>query len=204
MKRTWRAALAVIAVALLIGVLPSPAAAGSEQDLIVSIAYAHIGDKFRLGASGPTKFDCSGFVWYVFNTADLADRIGGKPLRARQFEALFRERGLLSTDWRTARVGDLVFYGNPAKHSGIVTRIDNQGKPRVTSALTIGVRETPLQHPRCAVLRVRPYGPRPRAAAVAHADTKAHRYATSDYKPEQLPEPDSVLGAHAERLAGSL
>jgi hypothetical protein len=142
MKRTWRAALAVIAVALLIGVLPSPAAAGSEQDLIVSIAYAHIGDKFQLGASGPTKFDCSGFVWYVFNTAGLADKIGGKPLRARQFEALFRERGLLSKDWRTARVGDLVFYGNPAKHSGIVTRIDNQGKPRVTSALTIGVRET--------------------------------------------------------------
>ncbi|HEY7025866.1 MAG TPA: NlpC/P60 family protein [Candidatus Limnocylindrales bacterium] len=142
MKRTMRAALAVIAVALLIGVLPSPAAAGSEQDLIVQIAYSKIGDQFRLGANGPTKFDCSGFVWYVFNTAGLASRIGGKPVTARRFQAYFRERGLLSKDPKTARVGDLVFYGNPAKHSGIVTRIDNKGKPRITSALTIGVRET--------------------------------------------------------------
>ena len=142
MRHTWRAALAVMAVALFVGVLPSPAAAGSEQDLIVQIAYAHIGDRFRLGANGPTRFDCSGFVWYVFNTAGLADKIGGKALRARQFETLFRDRGLLSKDPKTARVGDLAFYGNPAKHSGIVTRIDAKGKPHVTSALTIGVRET--------------------------------------------------------------
>lgn len=142
MRRTVRAAMAVLAVALLVGVLPSPAAAMDEQAAVVQIAYAHIGDKFRLGASGPNRFDCSGFVWYVFNTAGLADRIGGKPLRARGYQKLFRARGLLSKDPKTARVGDLVFYGNPAKHTGIVTRIDAKGRPHVTSALTTGVHET--------------------------------------------------------------
>ena len=142
MTRTIRAALALLAVALLTSVTVSPAAGMDEQAAIVAIAYAHIGDKFQLGASGPTKFDCSGFVWYTFKTAGLQDRIGGKPLRARDFQKYFRDRGLLTRDPKIARVGDLVFYGNPAKHSGIVTRIDNKGRPRITSALTIGVTET--------------------------------------------------------------
>lgn len=134
--------MAAIAVALLIGLIPSAAAGMDEQATIVQIAYAHIGDKFRLGASGPTKFDCSGFLWFTFKTAGLQDRIGGKPLTAKQFQSYFRDRGLLFRDPSIARVGDLAFYGNPAKHSAIVTRIDNKGRPHITSALTIGVRET--------------------------------------------------------------
>jgi hypothetical protein len=142
MTRTLRAVLAALAVVLLTAVLVSPAAAMDEQQTIVTIAYQHIGDRFRLGASGPTRFDCSGFVWFTFKTAGLEDRIGGKPVTARQFQKYFRDRGLLSSDPKTARVGDLVFYGNPAKHSGIVTRIDAKGRPHVTSALTTGVKET--------------------------------------------------------------
>ena len=122
--------------------MPSSARAIDEQTEIVQIAYAHIGDKFRLGASGPTRFDCSGFVWFTFKTAGLQDMIGGKPLTAKQFQKYFRERGLLFKDPSQARIGDLAFYGNPAKHSAIVTRIDNKGRPRITSALTIGVTET--------------------------------------------------------------
>ena len=142
MRYTVQAVLAVLAVVMLTAVLPSPAAANDEQAEIVQIAYAHIGDHFRMGASGPTHFDCSGFLWYTFKTAGLQDRIGGKPLAARQFQKYFRDRGLLFRDPSLARVGDLAFYGNPAKHSAIVTRIDSKGKPRITSALTIGVRET--------------------------------------------------------------
>ena len=142
MRRTMRAALAVLAVALLASVLPSSAVGMDEQAEIVQIAYSHIGDKFRLGASGPTHFDCSGFLWYTFKTAGLEDRIGGKPLRAREFQSYFRSRGLLFRDPKLARVGDLAFYANPAKHSAIVTRIDSKGRPHITSALTIGVRET--------------------------------------------------------------
>jgi hypothetical protein len=122
--------------------MPSSVAALDEQAEIVEIAYAHIGAKFKLGADGPKKFDCSGFLWFTFNTAGLGDRIGGKPRKAAGFQKYFRERGLLFTDPNQARVGDQAFYSNPAKHSAIVTRIDNKGRPRITSALTIGVRET--------------------------------------------------------------
>ena len=133
-------------IALLTAVMPSSAAAMDEQAAIVQIAYEHIGDKFRMGGNGPTKFDCSGFVWFVFNTASLGDRIGGRPRRARQFQKLFRERGLLTKDPAQTRVGDLAFYGNPAKHTGIVTGFSKNGTPLVTSALTIGVREIKYNH----------------------------------------------------------
>lgn len=136
------ASLAALVVVVLAALMPASAAAMDEQATIVEIAHQHIGDKFRLGADGPTRFDCSGFVWFVFNTAHLGDRIGGKPLRARQFQKLFRERGLLFKDPSQARIGDLAFYGNPAHHSAIVTGFDAKGRPRITSALTIGVRET--------------------------------------------------------------
>ncbi len=142
MRGTARAVLAVLAVATLLAVMPSTAAAVDEQAEIVQIAYAHIGDRFQLGASGPTRFDCSGFLWFTFKTAGLQDKIGGKPFTAKQFQKYFRQRGLLFRDPSLARVGDLAFYGDPAKHSAIVTRIDNKGRPHITSALTIGVRET--------------------------------------------------------------
>ena len=142
MRRTMRAILAVLAVVLLVGIMPSTAAAVDEQAEIVQIAYAHIGDRFRMGASGPNVFDCSGFLWFTFKTAGLQDRIGGKPMTAQRFQKYFRDRGLLFRDPSLARVGDLAFYGNPARHSAIVTRIDDKGRPHITSALTIGVRET--------------------------------------------------------------
>lgn len=142
MRLTVRAVLVVLAFALLATVMPSSASAVDEQAAIVQVAYAHLGDRFKMGAAGPTKFDCSGFLWFTFATAGLADRIGGKRMTAAAYQKYFRERGRLFTDPKFARVGDLVFYANPAKHSGIVTRIDNKGRPRITSALTIGVTET--------------------------------------------------------------
>ena len=72
--------------------------------------------------------------------------IGGRPQRARQFQKLVRERGLLTKDPAQTRVGDLAFYGNPAKHTGIVTGFSKNGTPLVTSALTIGVREIKYNH----------------------------------------------------------
>jgi hypothetical protein len=142
MRLAARAVLAVLALMLLATVMPSSAAAIDEQAEIVQIAYAHLGDKFKIGANGPTRFDCSGFLWFTFNTAGLCDRIGGKARTAAGFQKYFRQRGLLFTDPKLARVGDLAFYANPAKHSAIVTRIDNKGRPHINSALTIGVRET--------------------------------------------------------------
>jgi peptidoglycan DL-endopeptidase CwlO len=137
-----RAAMAALTTALLIASAPAPAAAADQRDLIVATSQSVIGARFKIGAEGPTRFDCSGLLWWTYSSTGLGDKIGGKRMRAREYQKWFRTRGLLKTDPKTARIGDLVFYGSPAKHSGIVTGFDKKGRPRVTSALTSGVATT--------------------------------------------------------------
>jgi hypothetical protein len=139
-SRTIKGVLVTLAAALLIAVTPGQAAAAiDEPALIVAVAQTTMNARFQIGSEGPTRFDCSGLVWYVYRTAGLADRLGGQRLRAREYQRWFRQRGLLNN--REPRIGDLVFYGSPARHVGIVTRFNTRGKTFVTSALTIGVTE---------------------------------------------------------------
>ena len=96
---------------------------------------------FKLGMEGPTKFDCSGLVYYVFTNAGLIDRIGGKRMVAGDYYKWGQQRGLLAKTG--PRVGDLALWGLPGKggikHMGIYVGDNNGGKPMAISALTIGV-----------------------------------------------------------------
>lgn len=73
----------------------------------ISIAQAQIGKPYSYGAEGPSAFDCSGLVQWVYAHVGItlprtaaaqqdATTVTGKP-----------------------RPGDLVFYGNPAHHVAI-------------------------------------------------------------------------------------
>lgn len=96
----------------------APAAAGNrtEADRIISIAKAQVGDRYSFAASGPNKFDCSGFVTYVFRQADLFDRIGGKRRTVAGFYDYFARRD--RADKVNRKPGDLIVWGRN-KHMGI-------------------------------------------------------------------------------------
>lgn len=133
---------ALVALALVF----SPAMAADEPSMLLSAIAPVVGAKYRIGAEGPTRFDCSGFVWFAFDSAGLGDRVGGKRGRARQYQNWLKAQAY--TDPKLAVVGDLAFWGRPAVHVGIVTRVNHPGgKPGrvnvfVTSALTgVGVHE---------------------------------------------------------------
>lgn len=128
-----RIAVVAALVAVFLGV--HPAQAVSERDLIVTQVRLAIGAPYRLGKEGPTQFDCSGLVWWTFSSIGLGDRVGGSRKIAREYQSWMRRSGLLFTDRKRVEIGDLAFWGDPAKHIGIVTAIDGKGRPRVTSAL---------------------------------------------------------------------
>jgi hypothetical protein len=120
-----------------LGAIPARAAS-DEQTLIRDAAYSKLDTRFRLGATGPDRFDCSGFVYWVFREAGLLDRIGGERRRARGYYRYFKNLGLTYRDEDKAKVGDLVFYarsGAQISHMGIITDFNRWGRPLVTSAL---------------------------------------------------------------------
>jgi hypothetical protein len=123
----------VLSVSLvLVGLLPGQAQAGwltttwpaynaepkSDASRVLELARAQIGHQFRLGGVGPTYFDCSGLVWFVFKNNGLGDRIGGKRRGARGYLNWFKAYGKWSRNLADARAGDILIWGD-GHHSGL-------------------------------------------------------------------------------------
>ena len=101
-------------------------AASDTGSRVARIALHQRGDQYRLGALGPSRFDCSGLVMYAYDRAGVGSRIGGGH-SARGMYYWARRHGLTSRSH--PRVGDVVIYGH-GSHAGIYV-----GKGKVVHAL---------------------------------------------------------------------
>lgn len=108
-----------------------PVEAASEAGQIISTAKNQVGKRYKYGATGMLRYDCSGLVYRVFERNGLLRRIGGGRKTAAGYYKWFRDRGLTSR--YNPRKGDLVVWGR-GKHIGIYV-----GDGRAISALTSGV-----------------------------------------------------------------
>lgn len=95
----------------------------STTERVVGLIRAQLGKPYKLGTEGPDTFDCSGLIWYGFNTVGVSDLIGGGRHRANWYYHFFTEQGLFSARISDANRGDLVFYG----HKGPDNRITHMG-----------------------------------------------------------------------------
>lgn len=122
------------------------------MDRMVRVARGQVGEPYRLGAQGPTVFDCSGLVWFAFRAAHIARWIGGSRRSAEGYEAWGRAHDRFFSR-KDPRRGDLVFWGG-GTHIGIYL-----GGGRVISAVRRGVRIHRLRDfsaPYTGFVRVRP------------------------------------------------
>ena len=133
------AASAVIAPAA------GPAAAGNLSDQVVAYARTFIGVPYKLGATGPKSFDCSGFTSYVYKHF-------GYKITAYS-GAQFNE-GREVKSYADLQKGDLVFFGKRGSvrnigHVGIITEIaEEKGSFRFIHASTSGgVKESDFNQP---------------------------------------------------------
>ncbi len=89
----------------------APRASTHYDEMLLAAIDMRIGAPYVWGSSGPRSFDCSGFVWSVFNSAGIDfDRTN-----ARSFWSRFAP----ASDQERYRFGTLVFF-NDLQHVGIV------------------------------------------------------------------------------------
>ncbi|HEX7330097.1 MAG TPA: C40 family peptidase [Pyrinomonadaceae bacterium] len=81
------------------------------EPLLMAAIDERLGSRYRWGATGPTRFDCSGFVWSIFQATGINfERASARNLFARFEPAPLEEQ---------FKFGTLVFFSN-LTHVGVV------------------------------------------------------------------------------------
>ena len=119
--------------------LPLPNTLVNKQiDRLVEYARKYIGTPYRRGSKGPNRFDCSGFMQYIFNHFSYS-------LNASSASQYLQ--GISVKDEEICR-GDLVFFkGRNSRrsnvgHVGLVTEVYPDGRFKFIHASTSqGIRE---------------------------------------------------------------
>lgn len=124
------------------------ASAGNPQvnsDQLIAYARTFLGTPYKLGASGPSRFDCSGFTRYVYKHFGY---------ELTQYSGAQYKEGRPVASYSDLQKGDLVFFGKRGSvrnigHVGIVVSIDHyRGCFRFIHASTSGgVVESESTHP---------------------------------------------------------
>jgi peptidoglycan endopeptidase LytE len=89
---------------------------GAVESTMLSAIEERLGTPYRMGTMGPNRYDCSGFVWSVFQQAGVA--FERTPVRS-----LWQEFAVPTEDEKF-KFGTLVFFNN-LHHVGIV--VDEKG-----------------------------------------------------------------------------
>jgi peptidoglycan endopeptidase LytE len=88
-----------------------PSNLGRVERLMLTAIEERLGTPYRMGATGPNRYDCSGFVWSVFRQAGVSfERATARGLWAEFAPAAAGEQ---------FKFGTLVFFRN-LRHVGIV------------------------------------------------------------------------------------
>ena len=98
-------------VALTAAVAAKTAYGSTASDSMMNAIRSRYGIRYRYGSSGPNRYDCSGFVWAVFNEA-------GVPMERMSARSMWNSSEPVTGDDRF-KFGTLVFF-NHLGHVGIV------------------------------------------------------------------------------------
>ncbi|HEX3558490.1 MAG TPA: C40 family peptidase [Pyrinomonadaceae bacterium] len=88
-----------------------PSSMGHVERLMLTAIEERLGTPYRMGATGPNRFDCSGFVWSVFQQA-------GVSFERSSARSLWQEFAP-PVEGEQYKFGTLVFFRN-LRHVGIV------------------------------------------------------------------------------------
>jgi cell wall-associated NlpC family hydrolase len=90
---------------------PTTAGLIKFQPLLMTAIEERLGSRYRWGATGPDRFDCSGFVWSIFQATGISfERVSARHLFARFLAPAAEEE---------FKFGTLVFFSG-LTHVGVI------------------------------------------------------------------------------------
>ncbi|MEO8626281.1 MAG: NlpC/P60 family protein [Candidatus Limnocylindrales bacterium] len=206
----------VLAISVvLVGLLPGPvqagwltdtwpgssAAPGSEAGRVLDITRRQVGKPYKYAAIGPDAFDCSGLIWYVFNTAGLADRMGAKRRGATGYLNWFRLNlpNQVSSNLADARPGDILVWGG-GRHAGIYVS-GNWAVSALNGRYDVRIhRADPMGLPFTAVLMVSMSRTNDDPGSTPDPDATPSPTPDPDATPSPTPDPDATPSPTATPL----
>lgn len=117
------------------------AATRVDAQQIVATAKQYLGCPYSYGATGPSRFDCSGFVQFCFDKHNIR--------LPRNSAAQSGEGERVTGGWDNLQTGDLVFFGSSrVSHVGIYVGTPAAGQHQFIHAATSkGVSIATLEDP---------------------------------------------------------
>ena len=96
----------------------APVGSSWRQNAVVALAKAQVGKAYVWGATGPSSFDCSGLVQWVYKTA-----IGQTVSRTTYTQV--KEGVAVPVSTASLQPGDLLFWGNVAAPYHVAIYVGN-------------------------------------------------------------------------------
>lgn len=124
--------LTIITPVNYIPVPPMDAAAEEKANYLIAKASEYIGIRYRSGGTDPKGFDCSGFMFFMFNHIDM------KLPHSSQDQATLGVR----IDPSQAQKGDLIFFKTTRRgigHVGMITEINGDEIKFIHSSTNSGI-----------------------------------------------------------------
>lgn len=124
--------LAIITPVNYIPVPPMDAAAEEKANYLIAKASDYIGIRYRSGGTDPKGFDCSGFMFFMFNHIEM------KLPHSSQDQATLGVR----IDPSQAQKGDLIFFKTTRRgigHVGMITEINGDEIKFIHSSTNSGI-----------------------------------------------------------------
>ncbi|MGN0672628.1 MAG: C40 family peptidase [Anaerovoracaceae bacterium] len=101
--------------------LSSKAKATTEDsgsvEKIMALAKSKLGCPYSAGAAGPNAFDCSGFVWYVYNKTDAGKISFSRSSAQGEYSQI--KKYSIGKNKSDAQIGDIIFFSASGSTSGI-------------------------------------------------------------------------------------
>jgi cell wall-associated NlpC family hydrolase len=97
---------------------------------VIEIAKDYIGKPYVYGSQGPTSFDCSGFIRYVFSKTGVIDNVNDTKKIPRTASGIYSSPSVSKITFNDIQPGDLVFFksGSKISHIGLISNVTNNEK----------------------------------------------------------------------------